>query len=114
MATSPQRTAHPTCALRGYGPRVFVSYSFSDSAIVKQLEAFLIEKGFQVRVEDDTSLFNEKLTTAIPRRMADAEVFIQVLTTSANRSRWVERELDWMFEHRDAGTGDWFADASYD
>ena len=105
MATSPGKSPTPVCALRGYGPRVFISYSFVDSAIAQPLEAALRARGFQVRREDDTSLFNEKLTEAIPRRMADAEVFIQLLTTTSNRSAWVERELDWMFEQRNAGTG---------
>ena len=103
MATSPGKSPLTTYALRGYGPRVFISYSFVDSALAKQLESTLLAKGFQVRREDDTSLFNEKLTEAIPRRMADAEVFIQLLTTTSNRSAWVERELDWMFERRNAG-----------
>ncbi len=105
MATSPSRIPPASHALRGYGPRVFISYSFADSAAAKQLEAVLLGKGFQVRREDDTSLFNEKLSEAIPRRMADSEVFIQLLTATSNRSAWVERELDWMFEHRQAGTG---------
>ena len=91
--------------LRGYGPRVFISYSFADAAIARQIESTLTAKGFQVRREDDTSLFNQKLSEAIPRRIADAEVFIQLLTTSANHSMWVGRELDWMFEQRKAGTG---------
>jgi hypothetical protein len=94
-----------THALRGYGPRVFVSYSFADAKVAQQIESELTSKGLQVRREDDTSLFNEKLTAAIPRRMADAEVFIQVLTTTSNRSAWVAKELDWMFEHRNAGSG---------
>ncbi len=94
-----------THALRGYGPRVFISYSFADTKLAQQVESALTAKGFQVRREDDTSLFNEKLTDAIPRRMADAEVFIQVLTSTSNSSEWVAKELDWMFEHRDAGSG---------
>ena len=103
MATSPGKSPLVAYPLRGYGPRVFISYSFVDSAVAKQLETALLAKGFQVRREDDTSLFNEKLTEAIPRRMADAEVFIQILTATANGSAWVERELDWMFERRNAG-----------
>jgi hypothetical protein len=114
MATSPSKSSLPTCALRCYGPRVFISYSFADSTVAKQLEASLVAKGFQVRREDDTSLFNEKLTEAIPRRMADAEVFVQLLTTASNRSAWVERELDWMFEHRQAGTGIVFLPVVFD
>jgi len=105
MSTSPGKSPLATHALRGYGPRVFISYSFADSTIAQPLEESLRAKGFQVRREDDTSLFNQNLTEAIPRMLADAEVFIQLLTTSANRSTWVERELDWMFQQRDAGTG---------
>jgi hypothetical protein len=105
MANSPGKSPLATHALRGYGPRVFISYSFADSGIAKPLESSLRAKGFQVQREDDTSLINQKLTEAIPRRVADAEVFIQLLTTTANRSAWVERELDWMFKQRDAGTG---------
>ena len=67
-----------THALRGYGPRVFISYSFADTKLAQQVESALTAKGLQARREDDTSLFNEKLTAAIPRRMADAEVFIQI------------------------------------
>ena len=105
MATSPGANPLTSPALRGYGPRVFISYSFADSAIAQPLESALRARGFQVRREDDTSLFNQKLTEAIPRLLADAEVFIQLLTTTANRSAWVERELDWMFQQRDAGSG---------
>lgn len=105
MPTAPSKGLSHVVALRGYGPRVFISYSFSDNEIAESLEFALKARGFQVRREDDTSLFNEKLTEAIPRRIADSEVFIQLLTTTANRSSWVERELDWMFEQRKAGTG---------
>lgn len=103
-----------TRALRGYGPRIFVSYSFADAPLAQRLESALVTKGFQVRREDETSLFNEKLTEAIPRRMADAEVFVQLLTTTANRSMWIGRELDWMFEQRKAGTGIMFLPVVFD
>lgn len=105
MATSLGPNSLATYALRGYGPRVFISYSFVDTPIAEALDLALTARGFQVRREDDTSLFNEKLTDAIPSRMASAEVFIQLLTGTANRSMWVERELDWMFERRNAGSG---------
>ena len=101
-------------ALRGYGPGVFISYSFADAALAQQLESALTARGFQVRREDEVSLFNEKLTEAIPRRMADTEVFIQLLTITANRSTWVARELDWMFEQRTAGTGVMFLPIVFD
>ena len=114
MATSPSKSSLTPQALRGYGPRVFISYSFADSSVAKQLESVLLSRGFQVRREDETSLFNEKLTEAIPRRMADVEVFIQLLTTTSNRSAWVERELDWMFEQRKAGTGVVFLPVVFD
>lgn len=93
-----------TQALRGYGPRVFISYSFADAELARRLDVTLVAKGFQVRREDEASLFNEKLTEAIPRRIADSEVFVQLLTTAANRSMWVSRELDCLFELRKAGT----------
>jgi hypothetical protein len=86
--------------LRGYGPRVFISYSFQDTPIAMQLEAALKANGCQVRREDEVSLFNQRLVDAIPQRIGDAEVLVILLTTAANKSAWVARELDWILEHR--------------
>ena len=74
-------------ALRGYGPRIFISYSFADAPIAQQIESVLTAKCFQVRREDDTSLLNEKLTEAIPRRLVDTdlEVLLKQLPQDGRR-----------------------------
>jgi len=82
-----------TTKLRGHGPRVFISYSFRDRKLAERVEEVLTNRGFQVRREDETSLVNQKLTEAIPRRIAQSEVVIQLLTASSNASAWVRSEF---------------------
>lgn len=80
-------------SLRQFGPKVFLSYSFRDEDLARRLRAFLTDKGFVVRMEDETSLINHRLSDVLPKRVGDAEVFIQLRTADANRSRWVDEEL---------------------
>jgi TIR domain len=79
--------------LRQFGPRVFLSYSFADAVVAQKIESHLVHSGFQVHREDERSLAGAKLSVAIPKRIADAEVLIQVLTSTANRSAWVQKEF---------------------
>lgn len=81
--------------LRGMGPRTFISYSFADRAIATRLRDFLTVSGFQVRMEDETSLLNMRLPDVLPIRISDAECFIQLRTATANRSQWVAREFEY-------------------
>src|SRR5690242_13857243 len=90
-----------TFRLRGYGPGVFVSYSFQDADLAKRIDETLSARGFQVRREDETSLIDQRLTEAIPRRIAEAEVLIQVLTATSNASAWVAREFAYAVDRRD-------------
>ena len=80
-------------ALRGIGPRVFISYSFRDQAQAEGLACVLRESGFQVRLEDDSSLIGRRLETELTRRIGDAECFIQLYTEAASNSHWVRKEL---------------------
>lgn len=86
---------------RGYGPRVFISYSFQDADLAKRIDETLSARGFRVRREDETSLIDQRLTEAIPRRIAEAEVLIQVLTATSNASAWVAREFAHAVDRRD-------------
>src|SRR5947207_1945503 len=88
-------------ALRRYGPRVFISYSFRDADLAEQIERVLSEFGFQVRREDEHSLAGQRLSLAIPERIAEAEVLIQLLTVTSNTSEWVAREFAYATERRD-------------
>jgi hypothetical protein len=88
-------------ALRRYGPRVFISYSFRDADLAEQIERVLSEFGFQVRREDEHSLAGQRLSLAIPERIAEAEVLIQLLTATSNTSEWVAREFAYATERRD-------------
>ena len=90
-----------TFALRNFGPRVFISYSFRDTDLAIKLERILSGKGFQIRREDETSLANQRLTDAIPKRIAAAEVILQLLTSASNASEWVAREFEYATELRD-------------
>jgi hypothetical protein len=99
-AQKKRRTKMETFALRGHGPRVFISYSFQDATLAEQISRLLSDRGFQVHREDETSLANQVLTEAIPRRIAEAEVLIQVLTATSNASEWVARELAYATELR--------------
>jgi TIR domain len=93
----------PGFPLRHYGPRVFISYSFRDAALAESLHASLAARGFQVSREDETSLVNQRLTEAIPQRIAQAEVLIQLRTSTSNLSDWVTREFAYAVEARGQG-----------
>jgi hypothetical protein len=92
-------------ALRGVGPRTFVSYSFRDKQTASALSRHLTDAGFDVRMEDETSLLNERLPDVLARRIEDAECFVQLRTESANRSHWVGRELELAEEKRKRDPG---------
>jgi TIR domain len=79
--------------LRGIGPRTFISYCFQDKDLATRLRDFLSASGFQVKMEDETSLLNMRLPDVLPQRIEDAECFIQVRTAAANKSYWVKQEL---------------------
>lgn len=81
--------------LRGLGPKVFISYSFADRLLAQRIEEYLASRGMQVKKEDETSLLAEQLSQALPRRVADAEVFVQILTETSVQSNWVYREFEW-------------------
>ena len=84
--------AHP---LRGLGPRVFISYSFADLALARRIQEYLASRGMQVKKEDEASLVTQQLSQALPHRVADAEVFVQILTETSVQSNWVYREFEW-------------------
>lgn len=91
--------------MRGVGPRTFISYSFGDKDIANAVRNHLADAGFRTRMEDETSLLNERLPDALARRIEDAECFIQILTESANRSHWVNEELELAEEKRSRDEG---------
>jgi hypothetical protein len=91
--------------LRGLGPRVFVSYSFRDADLARQIGAHLEQAGMQVRMEDETSLLAAPLSISLQTRIRDAEVFLQVLTETSARSPWVAREFGWAAAANEDGTG---------
>lgn len=81
--------------LRGLGPRVFVSYSFSDSELAGCIAAHLEQAGMQVRKEDETSMAGSPLSSTLQSRIGNAEVFVQILTETSVKSAWVKREFEW-------------------
>lgn len=91
------KTRYP---LRNAGPRTFISYSFSDREIADRLNFYLSEHGFQVHMEDETSLLGQNLTESLPLRIGDCEVFIPLLTKMANDSTWMRKEFDWALAHQ--------------
>lgn len=91
------KTANP---LRKIGPRIFISYSFSDRVLADTLSNHLAQLGFQVRQEDETSLLGQNLRVVLPQRIADSEVVIPLLTTTSNKSDWVRQEIDWALEQK--------------
>jgi len=91
------KTTNP---LRKIGPRVFISYNFDNKALAEKLFSYLLQLGFQVRKEDETSLLGKKLKEALANRIGDSEVFIPLLTPEANNSAWIKQEFDWAEKKR--------------
>jgi|ERR1017187_3897429 hypothetical protein len=86
------KTPHP---LRNLGPRVFISYSFADRAVVDGLSEAMRSVGFHVVQEDESSLLGQRLRDILPDRIAQCEVFIPVITSSSAASQWVRQEVKW-------------------
>lgn len=84
--------------LRGKGPRVFISYSFSDKVIAKEVFTFLFSQGIQVRKEDESSLTGKNLKKILPDLIGESEVFLPILTQTSNSSMWIQKEIDWALE----------------
>jgi hypothetical protein len=95
MDEDDQEIPAPVGPLRGLGPKVFVSYSFRDRALVDTIADYLRGCGMQVRMEDEKSLLGSRLDVALPARIADCEVFIQIVTETSANSAWVAREFEW-------------------
>jgi len=85
-------------ALRGIGPKVFISYCFKDQFLAEGLAEFLKDNGFQVRMEDETSLVGKRLENELNRRIGDVECFIQMYTEASSNSHWVKKELEYAEE----------------
>ncbi|WP_329333374.1 toll/interleukin-1 receptor domain-containing protein [Streptomyces sp. NBC_00663] len=81
--------------MRGAGPRVFVSYSYADQTAAQQVADHLADCGMQVRKEDESSLLGQPLEEVLPARIADCEVFVQLVTRTSAVSAWVRREFEW-------------------
>jgi len=81
--------------MRGAGPRVFISYSYADRAAAQQVADHLAGCGMQVRMEDESSLLGQPLEEVLPARIADCEVFVQLVTRTSAVSDWVRREFAW-------------------
>jgi hypothetical protein len=70
--------------LRGIGPSTFLSYSYADQALATELAAGLEARGLRVHKEDETTLLGRPLSEMLGRRIAEREVFLQLLTKTAN------------------------------
>ncbi|WP_297745236.1 toll/interleukin-1 receptor domain-containing protein [Nitrosomonas sp.] len=72
-------------------------YTGDDQALVSadRLNFYLSGHGYQVYMENETSLLGQNLTDALPLRIGDYEVFIPILTKISNDSTWMRREFDW-------------------
>lgn len=113
-------------ALRGIGPKTFISYSFRDRDLAEKLHSYLLCEGFQVRKEDETSLVGRRLAEELPRRIADKECFIPILTEVSSNSQWVQEEFRYAEEYAktnklriapvmlsSAGPPQWLGDFAY-
>ena len=89
--------------LRGIGPSTFLSYSYADQALATELAAGLEALGLRVHKEDETTLLGKPLPEMLGKRVAEREVFVQLLTKTANASAWVRKEFDWATARQ--GTG---------
>src|SRR5262249_39402642 len=64
----------------------------------ESLARFLRDNGFQVRMEDETSLVGNRLKSELARRIGDAECFVQLHTEASSNSHWVRQELQYAEE----------------
>jgi len=86
---------------------IFLSHSYSDARIVKQIRNMLIEKGYSVYVdwiEDeqlDRGKVSEHTATVLRNRMNNCSSLIYLTSDSAEKSVWMPWELGYM----DALTG---------
>ena len=78
---------------------VFLSYSHEDAQMMARIRSALESMG--VRVWSDEGLLpgTESWKSTIESKIRDASGIVVILSPSANRSEWVERELDYASVH---------------
>src|SRR5271169_1412673 len=82
------------------GPRVFVSYSFSNARVTEFRNA-LERQGFRPTLVDASTLLGAtSLAGAISTLIQDTDYVIQLVDGAALKSAWVQRELELAVEHK--------------
>lgn len=72
---------------------VFVSYSKHNAAYVGGLVRDLIQRGFNVWIDDRSLRSSEKWWVSIVEAIGAADAFIVVLTEESDASDWVQKEI---------------------
>lgn len=82
------------------GPRVFVSYSFSNARVTEFRNA-LERQGFRPTLVDASTLLGAtSLAGAISTLIQDTDYVIQLVDGAALKSAWVQKELELAVEHK--------------
>jgi len=79
-------------------PKIFLSYSHEDRALVQRLADGLLSNGFPIYVDRYELLPGESIRQEIERQIADTDIFVVALSRSSVRSEWVREEIDLMFQ----------------
>jgi hypothetical protein len=78
---------------------VFLSYNREDASFMRRVRAELEREGFIVWMDEGLIPGTESWKTSIETAIRDALSLVVILSPSANRSIWVERELDFARIH---------------
>lgn len=72
--------------------KLFISHSSEDKPFVRMLAADLVAKGHDVWLDEWEIKIGESIPLKIEQALTDADFVLLVLSESATKSNWVERE----------------------
>ena len=75
-------------------PDVFISYASRDASVAREVASALANAGVTAFVAESDILPGQSWTEAILRAITSSQVFVLILTKSANESRQVIREVE--------------------
>jgi len=74
---------------------IFISYSWSDSSVVRSVHQNLRGSGHNVWIDFDSLDLSQPLEDQLRRAVYSASHFILIDSRRARSSRWVQREVEW-------------------
>jgi hypothetical protein len=78
---------------------IFLSHSWNDKPVARRIVEALAERGIPVWLDEQQLQANAVLRTELLQAIAGSHVYVYLLSEQANRSEWVQEELQYAIKH---------------